>query len=183
MKAPVWYIFARISDVAGGTGWYRSYLLEQAGKHFDEWFLVGSLYTAHWAPGGETAPSDPNNTDIVNHFVWEGLQGGILKLFLFIGLIVVGFRSIGRYVGTSDQRPGLDRFFAWSLGVSLFTHVISFMSVTYFDQIIVMWHVTLAAIAATALADPPPTPSAQENPAATGDPSSLAESPHASAGP
>jgi len=184
MNAPVWYIFARISDLAGGTGWYRSFLLEQATTHFHEWFLVGSLYTAHWAPGGETAPNDPNNTDIVNHYVWEGLQGGVLKLVLFIGLIVVGFRLVGRHVASTSDRPLNQRYFAWTLGVCLFTHVISFLSVTYFDQIIVMWYVTLAAIAAAALADLP-TPTAAR-PAATGpgpDTSDPVPAPHAATGP
>ena len=165
MNAPVWYIFARISDLAGGTGWYRSFLLEQAASHFNEWFLVGSLYTAHWAPGGETAPNDSNNTDIVNHYVWEGLQGGVLKLILFVGLIIVGFRLVGRHVGWPGERPLSQRYFAWTVGVCLFTHVISFLSVTYFDQIIVMWYVTLAAIAAAAITDlPTPAPGSPVQP-------------------
>lgn len=181
MNAPVWYIFARISDVAGGTGWYRSFLLEQATRYFHEWYLVGSLYTAHWAPGGETAPNDANNTDIVNHYVWEGLQGGILKLLLFVGLIIIGFRVIGRHVGAGGDRPPAQRYFAWALGVSLFTHVVSFLSVTYFDQIIVMWYVTLAAIAAAALSDLPPAQPGHV--AVDGNPASPVSAPHAPAGP
>lgn len=76
MNAPVWFIIARVSEVAGGTGWYRSYLIDQAIKHFDEWWLVGSTYTVHWAPAGEVVVGDPNNMDIINNYVAEGLGGG-----------------------------------------------------------------------------------------------------------
>lgn len=37
-------------------------------------------------------------------------------------------------------------FFVWTLGVTLFAHCLSFISVTYFDQIIVLWYWLLAAI-------------------------------------
>lgn len=36
----------------------------------------------------------------------------------------------------------------WSLGVSLFIHAVSFLSVSYFDQMIVFWYLLLAMISA-----------------------------------
>jgi len=147
MKAPVWYVFARLSEVVGGTGWYRSYLIEQAVNHFDQWCFTGSLYTANWAPAGETPPGNPNNTDIINQFVLEGLQGGLLKVALFVFLIVIGFKNVGRFTRIQVDLPFSYRVIVWSLGVCLFSHCLSFCSVTYFDQIIVMWYFLLAALA------------------------------------
>lgn len=147
MKAPVWYIFARLSEVAGGTGWYRSYIIDAALAHFSEWWLVGSTYTAHWAPGGEVMPGDPNNMDIINNYVAEGLGGGVVKLGLFIAMIAVGFKAVGRWMHREEWLPPAQGRLVWSMGVCLFAHCICFFSVSYFDQIIVMWYWVLANLA------------------------------------
>jgi hypothetical protein len=146
MKAPVWYVFAKLSDVAGGTGWYRSYIIDQAVAHFNEWWLVGTMYTATWAPGGEVMSGNPGNMDIINNYVSEGLAGGMLKLGLFVMMIVICYKIIGRWNRRADPVPFPRGIFIWSLGACLTAHCISFMSVVYFDQIIVMWFFILAVI-------------------------------------
>lgn len=148
MKAPVWYIFSRLSEIVGGTGWYRSFLIDQAASHFNEWWLVGSKFTAHWAPGGETPAGNPNNTDIINHYISEGLEGGILKVILFVAIIVQCYRVLGGVITQRRSVQMRERKWAWAMGVCLIAHCISFMSVVYFDQIIVMWFWILAATAA-----------------------------------
>jgi hypothetical protein len=155
MKAPVWFLIGRLSEIVGGTGWYRSYIIDQAMKHLNEWWLFGSTYTAHWAPAGEVVEADPNNMDIINNYVAEGLGGGFLKLGAFIVMIVIGFKVVGVFAQKSEQVvPQPRRFFVWALGVSLFAHCISFLSVAYFDQIVVMWYWLLASISAISLARP-----------------------------
>lgn len=156
MKAPVWYIIARVSEVAGGTGWYRSYLIDQAITHFDEWWLIGSRYTAHWAPAGEVVIGNVGNTDIINNYVYEGLDGGILKLGLFIALIVIGFKTVGRFTYARPAMPFKQNIFVWSIGVCLLGHVLSFFSVAYFDQIVVIWYWVLATLAMLAFEVPNP---------------------------
>src|SRR4051812_42867388 len=37
MKAPVWFLIDRLSELTGGDGWYRSQLIESAVNHFSEW--------------------------------------------------------------------------------------------------------------------------------------------------
>lgn len=146
MNAPVWYIIARVSDLVGGTGWHRSYLIDQAVKHFNEWWLIGSKVTAHWAPGGsQVLAVDPNNMDITNHYISQGLAGGVLQLGLFVALIVLGFKTIGRRVHLR-RVPWNIRFLVWSLGAILTAHCVSFFSVSYFDQIVVMWYWLLAVL-------------------------------------
>jgi hypothetical protein len=146
MEAPVWFIIARISEFAGGTGWHRSYLIDQAIKHFDEWWLVGTARTAHWASAGQVLPVDPNNMDITNHYVAEGVNGGIVKLGLFLAIIVQGFKTVGRYTKRDPAYPFQNRILIWSLGVCLTAHCVSFISISYFDQIIVMWYWLLAIL-------------------------------------
>jgi hypothetical protein len=147
MKAPVWYLIARMSEIVGGTGWHRSYLIDQAVNHFNEWWLVGSAYTAHWAPGGQVLVVDPNNMDITNQFVAEALGGGVIKVGLFVALIVKGFKIGGRWTHWPNRREPFSfssRILVWSVGVALMAHCMSFLSVTYFDQIVVMWYWLLA---------------------------------------
>jgi hypothetical protein len=147
MKAPVWYLPARISDLMGGTGWHRSYLIDQAISHFNEWWLVGSAYTAHWAPGGDQIlVADPKNMDITNNYIAEGLGGGIVKLGLFITMIVLCFKFVGRWTKESMASPFSRTMFVWSMGVCLAGHCVSFLSIAYFDQIVVMWYWLLAAM-------------------------------------
>jgi|HubBroStandDraft_6_1064221.scaffolds.fasta_scaffold207871_2 hypothetical protein len=146
MKAPVWYIPAKISDLMGGTGWHRSYLIDQAIKHFDEWWLVGTAVTAHWAPAGQVLTADPRNMDITNNYIAEGLGGGIVKLGLFIAMIVMSFKSVGRWTKVEDATTESRRMFVWSMGVALTGHCVSFLSIAYFDQIVVIWYWLLATM-------------------------------------
>ncbi len=107
---------------------------------------IGTSYTANWAPGGEVMPNNPNMMDITNHYVTQGIKGGALGLVLFIAVVVVCFKIIGRAVWSRSgwsYQPKL----AWALGVSLACHCTAFISVSYFDQIQVFWFWLLAAIA------------------------------------
>lgn len=144
MQAPIWYLIARVSELFGGTGWHRSYLIDQAIRHFNEWWLVGTSFTAHWAPSGQVLPTDPNNMDITNHYVAEGINGGILKLGLFIAMIVQGYKAVGRFTARGRGYPVSLQILAWSVGVTLTAHCVSFISISYFDQIVVMWYWMLA---------------------------------------
>ena len=143
MKAPVWYWFDRLSSVTGGTGWHRAFLIDQTIRYFDEWWLFGTTYTAHWGPGGEVTTGDPNMMDITNHYVMEGVKGGLARLALFLGIVVRCFRSFGRHLRVETHDPST-QFFIWGTGVALFTHCVSFLSITYFDQIVVVWYWLLA---------------------------------------
>jgi len=146
MKAPVWFLISRVSDVVGGGGWYRSALIDAAVRHLDEWWLIGTRYTAHWMPTGIAI--DPNAADIVNQFIAEGVNGGLLSMFLFIWMIVKCFKITGTAVRNEDWLTRPERFVIWSLGCTVLGHLASFFSVSYFDQIIIFWYLTIAMISA-----------------------------------
>jgi hypothetical protein len=145
MNAPVWYLIAKVSDLVGGGGWHRSYLIDQFVGHTSEWWLKGTSYTAHWAPAGEVLEVNPNMMDITNHYVVQGITGGIWMFVLFIAIITGCFKIIGRSMRSDVELP-FDRKLAWAFGVCLASHVVAFISVSYFDQMSVFWIWLLAVI-------------------------------------
>jgi hypothetical protein len=144
MKAPVWYISARLGAVIGGTGDHRSMLISQAISHFGDWWLLGITNTADWMPYQLNV--DSNNADITNQYILEGVQGGIFKLILFVVIIVFCFKTVGLALHSLESEKLAVKITLWSLGVSLLVHVVSFFSVAYFDQMVVLWYMLLAMI-------------------------------------
>lgn len=145
MKAPVWFLMARISEILGGGGWHRAELVDQAIRHFDEWWLLGTKNTAHWM--ATQLAVNPDSSDITNHFVMVGVNGGLISLILFIFIIIYCFKIIGVSLQLMKNVVIDEKMILWTLGVAVFAHIISFMSVSYFDQIIVFWYMLLAVIA------------------------------------
>lgn len=145
MKVPIWWIIAKISDIVGGGGWHRSYLIDVAIKHFSEWWLIGTSYTANWAPGGEVLLIDPNNMDITNHYIAQGVSGGILGLGLFLALITGCFRIIGQLIHQRESAK-ISQKLSWTMGIALAGHCTAFISISYFDQMSVFWFWLLAVI-------------------------------------
>lgn len=149
MGAPVWHLMTRLSAMVGGTGWHRSFLIDQAINHFHEWWLMGTTRTAHWGAGGALTvlPNEPDMVDITSQYVLVAINGGIVSLALFSAIIVLAFRAVGQPLTVRKNLSIPDRFFIWGCGVVLLVHCLSFFSVSYFDQLIVIWYVLLAFVA------------------------------------
>ena len=142
MKSPVWFLIARADVFGGSTGWHRAALIDAAVKHFGDWWLLGIKNTGVWAP---------QLADVTNQYIWQGVQGGLLTMLLFILIIVLSFRSVGRMVGAMKRTsPLADTLCVWALGASLFAHVLNYLSITYFDQNFVNWYLLLAMISTAA---------------------------------
>ena len=146
MKAPAYYLIARLDLVGGSTGWYRVRLIESAFQHLHEWWLGGTDYTRHWMPIGATWSE--NHTDITNYYLHMGILGGLPLMILFIAILFKGFSFIGRALH-SDNLPPKNQFMIWAFGASLFAHTITFISVSYFDQSFLFIYLTLAVISST----------------------------------
>ena len=144
MKAPIWYLIARLSNVIGGEGWHRSYLIDQFFKHFNEWWLIGADKITHWMPSWH--PIDPDRIDITNQYIVQGVNGGLVTMILFIAIIVYCFKAVGRAMKENQMQAFSVKITLWSMGAALFAHVMNFLSVAYFDQIIVFWYLLLAMI-------------------------------------
>jgi hypothetical protein len=156
MEAPVWYLAARLGSITGGQGWHRAWLIDVTIAHFGEWCLAGTTYTAHWGPS-QICNEDPNNIDITNQFVAEGVRGGVVKLALYIAIIVQCFKTVGRAVQARTTNSLAGGMLCWAMGVTLFAHCVSFWSVAYYDQLTVVYFWLLAAISRT-LWDPAEDP-------------------------
>ena len=140
MKAPVWWLIARIDLIAGNSGFHRAASIDNCIRHFSDWWLYGSKAMATWGW---------DMWDLSNQFVVEADCGGIFTFICFVLVIAKSFGRIGRarklVEGDKDQE-----WFFWLLGVALFTHVVSFFGITYQDQNRYSWCAFLAiAVAAT----------------------------------
>jgi hypothetical protein len=145
MKAPIWYLIGKFSNISGGDGWHRSELIDTAIRHLNEWWLIGTTYTKHWLPNDTLY--DSKMIDITNQYILEGVNGGLCKMVLFIAIIVTCYRVLGSALKATNGELSKRKLDLWLLGVALFSHVVSFISVSYFDQIVVIWYMLLAMIA------------------------------------
>lgn len=144
MKAPVYYLLDRIDLTGNSTGWHRAVLIEGAMTHLSRWWLGGTDFTRDWTPEGGF---DENSTDITNHYIRSGVSGGLPLLVLFLGVIIAAFIALGRILQWRDDLPLQYQFMIWTLGSILFGHVVTMVSVTYYDQSILFLYLALAAIA------------------------------------
>ncbi|MBP7051866.1 MAG: hypothetical protein KBE65_12700 [Phycisphaerae bacterium] len=135
MKAPVWHLLARVSVVSGSTGWHRYYLVDSAIRHFSEWMLLGTRDTAHWGMGLQ---------DVTNQYVLEGVRGGLITLVLFCAILIVAGRALVRL--SLHPRDKRESYLAWCCFVCLIGHCVSFLGVSYFGQIMLIWYFLLALV-------------------------------------
>ena len=144
MKAPAYYLIARI-DVAGGSaGYHRAAIIESAIKYIGEWWLGGTDYTRHWMPYGVSWSE--NHADITNHYIQMGVIGGLPLTMLLIAIFYKGFSFIGQKLSKSVDLSKEPPFFLWALGATLFAHAATCISVSYFDQSFLFLYLTFAAI-------------------------------------
>ena len=141
MKAPPYYLIARIDLTGSSSSWHRAALIESAFAHLSEWWFAGTDFTSHWMAYSRTE----NQIDVTNHYLRMGIDGGLLLMLLFIGVLVSGFSFVGRMLQTPELSPQ-SRFMIWAFGASLFAHSVTFVSVSYFDQSFVFFYLTLAVI-------------------------------------
>jgi hypothetical protein len=141
MKAPVWFVLARVDFVGGSTGWDRANLIDQCVRHFSSWWLVGTADNDTW--GFFT-------WDLCNQFVAEAVQGGLATLILFLVLITRTFRTIG--VARKKTHHRTQELLLWTIGCILCAHLGGFFGISYFDQIKYWWYATLALVPAASIA-------------------------------
>jgi hypothetical protein len=144
MKAPAYYLIARIDLTGSSSGYHRARLIESSIEHIDEWWLAGTDYTRHWMPTGVSW--SPDHTDITNHYLQMGVVGGLPLMLLFIVTLWKGFGFVGEAISDRSPLAPEGKFFCWALGASLFAHAATSISVSYFDQSYVFLYLTLVAI-------------------------------------
>src|SRR5205807_9208175 len=136
MKAPVWYLFNKIGTFTGGDSYYRSFLLDTWSRHFTDWWFIGTKNPGAWMPESWNSPEE---VDITSQYIAAGINGGLLALLLFIVIIVRAYRSLGCALAEVRSESGKNEWILWCLGATLFGHLMNFFSVSYFDQMHVVW--------------------------------------------
>jgi hypothetical protein len=138
MKAPVWFLIARVDLIAGNSGYHRAGLIDQCIRHFGDWWLYGSDAMSTWGW---------DMWDLSNQFVVEADCGGI---FTFICFVLVISRSFGRIGKARKLVEGdtQEEWFFWLLGVTLLTHAVSYFGISYQDQVKFSWCAFLAIASA-----------------------------------
>jgi len=136
MKAPVWALLARIPLIEGSTGHHRYMLIDNFISRFDEWWFTGTRDYGNW--GWMT-------WDVINQYISQGLNGGIITLSLFLIVLIIAFQYVGRRMKLLEGHRKM-QFVCWSVGASAFANSVGFFGIAYFDQTIIMWYVLLAII-------------------------------------
>jgi hypothetical protein len=143
MGKPIWHLLHRVGAIGLGssTGYHRYRIIEAFVDHFGDWALIGEKNTGSWGRQLE---------DLTNHFVTQGVQGGLLGFLLFIGVISFGYMYAGRIVAAAEGNPARSAY-AWGLGVAVLGNTAMMLATSYFGQILFPLYITLAAISSLAM--------------------------------
>lgn len=138
MKAPVWFLIARVDVIGGSASFDRANLIDTCVRHFSEWWLCGTHDTGNWGW---------SMWDLSNQFVSVAETGGLLALICFVAVLS---RSFGRLGVTRKAVAGLPEkeWGIWLLGAAVYSHMLAYFGVSYFDQTQVTWLVLLSIIVA-----------------------------------
>jgi hypothetical protein len=154
MKAPVWALIGRTDLIGGSAGYHRQMLVDQFIRKFWDWFLLGTKENAQWGW---------DMWDTANQYVAIGQDSGILPLIGFVAAIVYAFKYLGKARKACEGNRNEELFF-WALGAALFSHVVGFFGIYYFDQTMISWYALLAMISAIAVPLLQPVGEAQTKP-------------------
>jgi hypothetical protein len=139
MKAPVWALVARIDLTGSSSGYHRYMLVDNFIRHFGDWWLLGVKDYNNWGW---------DMWDLSNQYVAYGLTGGLVTLVFFIAVICRAFSALGQARRQVAGQQGHE-WLLWCLGAALFSHVVAYFGIGYFDQIQVAWYLILSMICAT----------------------------------
>jgi hypothetical protein len=152
MKAPVWFILARVSAITGGDGYHRAALLDAGFQNLDRWWLAGMPLreTAVWLPYTNTTTG---NVDMTNNFLQFGVTAGLGAVILLLAMLTVAYSGLGRSLGPARSMGAegavAERLY-WALGVMLTVHIVNWFGITYWDQMNSVWFLQLGAIGTVA---------------------------------
>jgi hypothetical protein len=136
MKAPVWALIAHIDLTGSSSGYHRYMLVDNCIRHFGDWWLIGYKNYNDWGW---------DMWDLSNQYVAHALTGGLATLVAFILIISRSFGELGtaRKVVQGDRKH---EWFLWCLCATLFSHVVAYFGIGYFDQVQYSWYALLAII-------------------------------------
>jgi hypothetical protein len=149
MNSPVWYLIARVKVFGGSTSWHRAELINSAFKYAGEWWFSGADYTRHWMPSGLDQVNE-NSADITSEYIWMMVAGGLGLLIAFIGILVNSIRALRelRLKAEAGQEGTTQPRQTWALTAIFSAFTVTFLTVSYFDQVKLYWAFLTAAVSA-----------------------------------
>jgi hypothetical protein len=137
MKAPVWFLIARIDLTGSSSSYHRAELIDQFINHFSSWWLIGTKDAATWGW---------DMWDAQNMYVSVGEAGGLAAFIFYILVISRCFSRLGDARMRAKNKS--QEWFIWLLGSALFANVVAFFGVNYFDQSVIAWFALVSMICA-----------------------------------
>ena len=135
-----YHVFASYGSMLGGAGWHRAQLIDAAIKHIGEWWLAG--YRGQDPGWGHYMGM--GHTDVTNEFILAGVNYGIAGIIVLCGVLVVAFRGLIS-ASRKVRHPAMKSLY-WSLGTVLFSVAITWMSVSFFGQLMPLFYCVLGII-------------------------------------
>jgi hypothetical protein len=157
MKAPVWFLIARVDMVGGSASFDRANLIDVFVRHFFDWWLVGTRDIGSWGW---------SMWDLSDMYVSQGESGGLIALVFFVAIISRAFGRIGNMRKLAKGRK--QELLFWLFGTALYANVMAFFGVSYWDQMGVAWLALLAMI--SVVTTPVPRKKAEIDPLPTAEP-------------
>ncbi|MBK1876628.1 hypothetical protein [Pelagicoccus mobilis] len=142
-ERPIWYLIALVDIVGGSTGWHRSRLIDQAFLHLKDWWLIGTDYTANWMP--YSLPSIPNHCDLTNYYIHLGVIAGMPAALI---LAFINYKAITQLASIGINYKDKTSYISWILTATVTTHAITFLTISYYDQIYVFFYISIAMVPA-----------------------------------
>jgi hypothetical protein len=135
MKAPVWFLIARIDLTGSSSSYHRAELIDQFVNHTSSWWLIGTKDAASWGW---------DMWDAQNMYVSVGEAGGVAALVFYILVISRSFSRLGKARRRAMSKR--QEWLIWLLGAALFANVVAFFGVNYFDQSRIAWFLLVSMI-------------------------------------
>jgi hypothetical protein len=120
MKAPVWFLIARIDLTGSSSSYHRAELIDQFVNHFSSWWLIGTKDAATWGW---------DMWDAQNMYVSVGEAGGLAALVFYILVISRSFARLGD--ARKRAKTKKQEWFLWFLGAAMFANVVAFFGVNH----------------------------------------------------
>jgi len=130
--------------VGGSTGWHRAKLIDQGVNYLGDWWLWGTDYTRHWIASGTRW--NPNMVDITNYYLQLGVTGGMPLMLSLMAIIACALRSLTVAMAPLRLRSDPKEWALWLTGVAITTHAVSFVSISYFDQMYVLFYLVIGIV-------------------------------------
>jgi len=137
---PFYHVIASAANPLGGSSWHRAKLIDLAIEHFHEWWRIGY---GDKDPGWHGALG-MTWTDITNEYILAGVRHGLLGVIALVAILTQAFHGLAE-THRKVVQP-VSKSLCWAFGSMLFAVAVTWMSVSFFGQLITLFYCCLGMI-------------------------------------